>query len=187
MANKKYTDFSAGTYDTSKIFLQADATTGDLEKVNLPEPGARFCKFSKVLLMNANNTGSNPQTIGTIVIPANTLSADGDVMEIQWFFSYLTASGSKVVDISCNLFSTFSIINTAANVYQLWTYVARVDSTHSLNHTRGLTVTTSLPFNNWGTVTCDFTINNTITFRVTSGAANDIAMHYAIVKVYSVT
>lgn len=36
MANKKYTEFPAGTYDTSKIFLQADAATGALEKINLP-------------------------------------------------------------------------------------------------------------------------------------------------------
>lgn len=39
MANKKYTEFAAGTYDTSKIFLQADATTGALEKVFLPPLG----------------------------------------------------------------------------------------------------------------------------------------------------
>jgi len=36
MANKRYDQFSAGTYDTTKIFLQADAITGALEKVNLP-------------------------------------------------------------------------------------------------------------------------------------------------------
>jgi hypothetical protein len=36
MANKKYIDFPTGTYDTSKIFLQANPTTGELQKVNLP-------------------------------------------------------------------------------------------------------------------------------------------------------
>lgn len=36
MANKKYNEFPAGSYDTSKIFLQADATSGALEKINLP-------------------------------------------------------------------------------------------------------------------------------------------------------
>lgn len=36
MANKKYQDYPAGTYDTSKIFLQADPTTGALEKIFLP-------------------------------------------------------------------------------------------------------------------------------------------------------
>ena len=40
MANKRYDEFPSGTYDTSKIFLQADASTGALEKVNLPRSGA---------------------------------------------------------------------------------------------------------------------------------------------------
>lgn len=40
MANKKYNEFPSGTYDTSKIFLQADPSTGELEKVNLPTPGS---------------------------------------------------------------------------------------------------------------------------------------------------
>src|SRR5258705_311064 len=39
MLNKRYDQFAAGTYDTSKIFLQADATTGALEKVLLPPRG----------------------------------------------------------------------------------------------------------------------------------------------------
>lgn len=36
MANKRYDQFPAGVYDTAKIFLQADAATGTLEKINLP-------------------------------------------------------------------------------------------------------------------------------------------------------
>lgn len=39
MANKKYIDYPAGTYDTTKIFLQANPSTGALEKINLPSPG----------------------------------------------------------------------------------------------------------------------------------------------------
>lgn len=38
MANKKYNEFPAGTYDTNKIILQADPSSGALEKVYLPEP-----------------------------------------------------------------------------------------------------------------------------------------------------
>lgn len=36
MPEKKYNEFPAGTYDTSKIFLQANSIDGSLEKVNLP-------------------------------------------------------------------------------------------------------------------------------------------------------
>lgn len=39
MANERYDQFPPGSYDTAKIFLQAHATTGALEKVNLPLPG----------------------------------------------------------------------------------------------------------------------------------------------------
>jgi len=39
MPTKKFIDFPAGTYDTSKVFLQADPTTGALQKVNLPALG----------------------------------------------------------------------------------------------------------------------------------------------------
>jgi len=39
MAGKRYDQFSSGTYDKTKIFLQGDPTTGALEKVNLPTPG----------------------------------------------------------------------------------------------------------------------------------------------------
>lgn len=39
MANKRYDQFAAGTYNTAKIFLQADAATGALEKVFLPPRG----------------------------------------------------------------------------------------------------------------------------------------------------
>jgi hypothetical protein len=186
MANKRYDEFTPGTYDTSQIFLQANAVTGALEKVNLPPQGGRYCKFSKALLMNANNTGANPQTIGTIVIPAGTLSADGDVLEIEWYFSYLTAAGTKTIDIAAPFMTTFSITATAANIYRLWTNCIRIDSTHSLNHSRALTITASLPFNNWASTTCNWSISNTITFRVTAGAANDIQLQYAIAKVYSV-
>lgn len=40
MADLKYNEFTPGTYDTSKIFLQADPFNGTLEKVNLPAPGS---------------------------------------------------------------------------------------------------------------------------------------------------
>lgn len=44
MANKKYNEFPEGTYDTNKIFLQADANTGALERVNLPAVGVAGAK-----------------------------------------------------------------------------------------------------------------------------------------------
>jgi hypothetical protein len=37
VVTKIYPDFDPGIYDASKIFLQADAITGALEKINLPD------------------------------------------------------------------------------------------------------------------------------------------------------
>src|SRR5688572_18393982 len=112
MANKRYDEFGAGTYDTAKIFLQADAGTGALEKVNLPTPGARYCKFSASVLFNANNTGSNPQTLGTITLPANTMNAAADTIVIKLFVRYITASGTKTVTITSSIIDNVTITGT---------------------------------------------------------------------------
>lgn len=61
MANKRYDEFPAGVYDSSKIFLQADASSGALEKINLPViPSGNFWSLS-------GNSGTNPTSdfIGT--------------------------------------------------------------------------------------------------------------------------
>jgi beta-xylosidase len=50
MAVKNYTEFTAGTYDTAKIFLQADAITGALEKVNLPVIAPEYWIYLAVTL-----------------------------------------------------------------------------------------------------------------------------------------
>lgn len=73
MSHKKYIDFPAGTYDTAKIFLQADATTGALEKVNLPSAAAysgttnRITVTGSVIDISAAYIGqSSITTLGTI-------------------------------------------------------------------------------------------------------------------------
>jgi hypothetical protein len=73
MPNKKYIDFPAGTYDTNKIFLQADPITGALEKINLPTiqnltgtPG-RIIIASSAIDISATYIGQNTiDTLGTI-------------------------------------------------------------------------------------------------------------------------
>src|SRR5688572_32414523 len=140
MANKRYDEFGAGTYDTAKIFLQADSATGALEKVNLPLPGARYCKFSASVLINANNSGSNPQTAATITLPANTMNAAGDTILIKFFIRYITAAGTKTVTISSAIIDTATVTSTAANQYEFIVFGSRIDSTHMLNYFRATSI-----------------------------------------------
>src|SRR4029078_2881231 len=60
MANKLYIDFPPGTYDITKIFLQADPVTGELEKVNLP--GA-VTYLSRVSLLSQSGTADPTELI----------------------------------------------------------------------------------------------------------------------------
>jgi hypothetical protein len=183
MANKRYDQFSAGSYDTSKIFLQADATTGALEKINLPTiPTAKVIHRADVA--TANNSGSNPQTMATITIPANELAANGDSIQIFMHSEYLTASGTKtmVVDFAAQNLSQRSV--AGAGVQQWWLRLIRIDATHlrCIAYIQtGLTLSVLS-----GPLLFVFNpaISNNITVRITAGAANDIAYYFATVDTY---
>jgi hypothetical protein len=62
VVTKIYPDFDPGTYDTSKIFLQADAITGALEKVNLPAIPTSF-SLNSITAATASNTINNVNNI----------------------------------------------------------------------------------------------------------------------------
>lgn len=82
--NQKYNEYPAGTYDTDKIFLQADPVTGALEKVNLPAPAAspNFIRlFSTGVLTNATTNALT--VIYSFTIPANTLTTNGDGFQMK--------------------------------------------------------------------------------------------------------
>lgn len=68
MANKRYDQFPAGAYDTAKIFLQADPTTGALEKINLPSADT-------LLPTQVGNSGKFLTTNGTTASWANLPAA----------------------------------------------------------------------------------------------------------------
>lgn len=81
MSHKKYIDFPAGTYDTAKIFLQADPATGALQKVNLPSTASytgtanRIAVTGSVIDISLTFVGqSSITTLG--IITAGTWNAD---------------------------------------------------------------------------------------------------------------
>src|SRR5690348_6566406 len=77
MANKRYDQFPAGTYDTAKIFLQADAVTGTLEKIDLPSADT-------LLPAQGGNTGKFLQTNGTTTSWATALTSVDTSANYTW-------------------------------------------------------------------------------------------------------
>jgi len=120
MANKTYKDFPAGTYDTSKIFLQADALTGELEKINLPAINSYYTNIYSNTIAEYN-TGTVYNQIKSYTLPANTLAINNDRLELMYAGTCLIGTGSKEIQfIAFNHTATFnSLINARPFVIQL--------------------------------------------------------------------
>ena len=111
MANKKYNEFTAGIYDTAKIFLQADDITGALEKINLP-----FIPDGSLLVPYANATSNvalgafnlqSPKIIGGIGVD--------DVLNLQGTsgIGTLTSPAIKMLVGSNGASNAITILNNA--------------------------------------------------------------------------
>lgn len=127
MANKKYIDFPAGTYDTSKVFLQADAVTGDLEQINLPTIPAGL--FTKSVVVDANNSGSNPQVLATITVPAAIFDITGTYIRIIAVGEILSTTGTPQANVRVTGISPATVVGTVTGVWQHETHVWRISST----------------------------------------------------------
>jgi hypothetical protein len=171
--NKRYDQFTAGTYDAAKIFLVEDTGTQQLEKITLGDiPSGGSTNLS--IAPDTNNSGSNPQTIATITIPANTLLGAGSTIRLKAVINYLTAVGSKTFTIAIAGNTLSSRTNTASGIIIVDSVMTMPDSTHLCF--------TSILSNNFslstitGPVKISFnpTISNDITLIISAGAANDI-------------
>jgi hypothetical protein len=82
--NKKYTEFTAGTYNAAKIFLQADPVTGQLSKIPLSSIPAGSPIIKTFTSPSTNQTAgfSNHYTYN---IPANKFVNSGDSLEIEYY------------------------------------------------------------------------------------------------------
>jgi hypothetical protein len=77
VANKKYIDFPAGTYDTTKIFLQADPVTGALQKVFLVDVLA-------VAPAKQTATAAGTNTYTATITPAITAYTSNQIFFIKF-------------------------------------------------------------------------------------------------------
>ncbi len=180
MANKRYDEFSAGTPSGSRLILHADPSTGDLEKATIAElPFAPVgVLFAKSHYVNANNSGSNPQTISTISIPANTITAQGQWLEWNAYFEYITGAGTKTTDIRIDGVAVTNINTTAA--FNLWFFMRGVynGSNQLLMAVQARAGNTNILSTAWGNIAFTPTAQRDLNIVITAGAANNIKMYY---------
>ena len=100
---KNYTEFPSGTYDTEKIFLQADPVTGSLQKVNLPQQSAPERFGIEDVTANVNRFVSLNNLDFTIV-EGNNISIQAQIDNGDETFSptTLTINGLQLASITRN-------------------------------------------------------------------------------------
>jgi hypothetical protein len=186
MANKRYDEFAAGTPSGSRLILHADPSTGDLEKATIAElpfspSGLLFAKSS---FINANNSGSNPQSISTITVPANTITSNGDWFEWDIFFTFLTASGSKSIDFAIDGNTTGNFNSTGQ--FEPWVKIkaAYKGSNQLIRSMQIRNFNSNIGSSAWDIITFDPTAARDLKAVITAGAANDIKMLYQTVAIY---
>jgi hypothetical protein len=186
MPNKRYDQFPAGTYDPAKILLQADPSTGELEKILLGDfpTGSDACLFSGSSLIAANNSGTNPQTTLVITVPAGTLANDGDCINWEAYLTTLTGSGAKTWNVRFNGTTILTRSINFAFYFRMNGSIVRNDATHMSYQSQMIlnnTISDSAFANN---VACDFTSNQNFDISITSGIANDIFINWANLRAF---
>lgn len=179
MANKKYNEFDPGTYDTAKIFLQADDTTGALEKVNLPViPGES--KYSIVGRDMSNNTNpvTTETTLQTLTLLANSLATNGDQCICRSVYTTLNAGTAKTVRFKFGGTTLITSTGTQADRWLIDVVLTRL-SASTMSSEAVIYRNGNIAFVQYGVVTSlDFTTNNAIIMTGASGTASIITGVY---------
>jgi len=187
MANKRYDEFTPGTPDGARLILHADPSDGSLESATISElpfsPSGLL--FAKSHFVNANNSGSNPQTISQITIPANTIVNTGDWLEWDIFFTFITGAGTKTVDIKVSGSTITGLNSTAA--FDPWFKIKAINngSNQFLYAVQARSGNTNVLSAAWGLVTFNPANSNTLDVVVAAGAVNNITMRYQSAAIYT--
>lgn len=113
MADLKYNEFTPGTYDTAKIFLQADALTGELTKVNLPNVNQ-----SGVMLLNVGFSGTSAP-VAQILYNSSPITAVAPAYEYTGGYSLnLTDFPSGATFWVNPLFNYLGVNNVSVQYYE---------------------------------------------------------------------
>lgn len=116
MANKRYDQFTAGVYTGTDILLQADPVTGALEKIPLSEIAAAATGAYTPLaafITDATNAGAGETDLYSYNIPANTFTADGAKVLVEYFGQYVAPTLAQIRVYVAS--SNFALAQSAAN------------------------------------------------------------------------
>lgn len=170
---KKYNEFPAGTYDTSKIFLQADPLTGELQKVNLPTISSNSVGIYGNGTFAVNTAGADT-TLSSFTIPANTLRNNGDYLEVCFLGQSLNNAVSK--NWKLNFDGSLTTIYTSANI-GIYSFFVKITRNTSTTTTIEKSIVRSGVISTLSTTAAsniNWTINQTMSFVGNSATASII-------------
>ena len=177
-APKKYTDFPAGIYDTTKIFLQADPVTGSLEKVNLPSIGGS----SQFFKTPTGNSAGVMSDLVTIPIPANTLSSPGQSFQITsyLFTSGITTANPIVINYGLSTINIATIASTIQYIISMRFVYASAGNCHIFGSTMR---STSILATGGGLLSAfNSTVDNNIIIQTNNPNANVVQHKLSILE-----
>jgi hypothetical protein len=167
----KYQNFPAGTYNTSKIFLQADPVTGALEKINLPTITTNSIGIYGNGTFSTNSAGADT-TLSSFVIPANSLRNPGDYLEIIFLGQSLNAAVNKQWKLLIDGVTTTVYSSTNTGIYTLivkFTLNTTGNTTIEKSVVRSGVVST---LSTTAASSINWTVNQTISFIAFSATAS---------------
>jgi len=183
MANKRYDEFAAGDTDPARIMLHADPSTGELKKATIPQ--VTGCVFSKSLMINGNNSGSNPETLGTIVIPFRYIDPIGTWVEVTYIGSFLSTTGPPIASLELNTGDPVPLNGTAAGGFRLEAWYQRVSTTHIRTERFNTRILTNAGESGQTNRAISQGTDLTIGILVTQGGANTVYIMGANVRVFN--
>jgi len=183
MANKRYDEFAAGDTDPARIMLHADPATGELKKATIAQ--VTGCVFSVAGVVNANNSGTNPQTLATITVPFRYVDPVGSWIEIIMIGAFLSSTGPPVASLVINGADPIPLNGTAVGGFRLEAWMQRVSTTHIRRERFNTRILTNAGESGQANVAIAQGTDLTITLDVTAGGANTVYIMGANARVFS--
>lgn len=181
--NKKYQQFTAGTYGASKIFLIADPITGQLSKIPLSAlPGAN--PILKTFTTQESNTIAGWSNHYEFIVPANKFANDGDTMELDY---YGTSTGQGQTKSFINRFrengTLWSSFTDSNNWYCRTKYMRT--NVSQMQYAREAQSGNNTPQqNNFSFDQVDYSLPINTHMELNGASANIINLTFAIIKFY---
>jgi hypothetical protein len=188
MANKRYDQFAAGTPVGTDIILFADPNDGELKKVAIEDlpAAAAGCLFSDSTLVNANNSGADPETIATVTIPASVFDTIGRFVEVIALGEGLNTTGPPNVRLLVSGTDAAPMVLSVTGQFRIEAWIQRISTTQLKYYQFNTRVLTNAGASGITTVGLNQGNDLVITLRITGAAANRVYVLGLNAKVFEV-